>query len=237
MKSLSAMLIAIVQMSHSAYTYPPPIETQWSTPGFLPSSSLAETSPSSSGYWRPSPSTTAATSAYGSDSNVSGGHTPATIGSASNASYGPPTDSRSWGPANIAAPARSMSYGNIEGLPQQYSTPGLRVQQQEYPRRTPAYPYPSTIDTSGSVIHNTTLGGSAAGPLSAPPLPNHQYNYPQGWSPYGGAQPPAPEAPVPGRSMSVQWYNEPGHLGQVQEEGGHPGSYNPHVMQQYYSGP
>jgi hypothetical protein len=222
-------------MPHPQYAYPPPIETQWTTPGFLPSSSIADNSPSSSGYWRPSPST--ATSAYGSETNISGAPTPATISSTSNVSYGAPPENHNWGSPNVATPTRSMSYGNIEGLPHQYSTPGLGIQQHDYPRRTSPYPYPGAIDTSGSVMHNTTLGGTTAAPLSAPVLPNHQYNYPQAWNSYGSVQPPAPEAAIPSRSMSMQWYHEPGQLDQVQEEGSHAAPYTHHGVPQFYSGP
>ena len=221
-------------MQHPPFAYPPTIETQWPpTAGFLPSSSVAEISPSSSGYWRPSPST--ANSTYGSESNISGGHTPATINSASNMSYSGHHDSPSWGQSNLQPPTRSMSYGNIEGIPQQYSSQGLSIQQHDYPRRTSPYPFPATIDTNPSTIRATTLGGSTAAPLSAPILPNQQYTYPQTWSPYGGH--PTHEMPMQSRSMSGQWYAEPGQLDQVQEEGGPPMTYNHHGMQQFYSGP
>jgi hypothetical protein len=86
-------------------------------------------------------------------------------------------------------------------------------------------------------MHNTTLGGTTAAPLSAPVLPNHQYNYPQAWNSYGSVQPPAPEAAIPSRSMSMQWYHEPGQLDQVQEEGSHAAPYTHHGVPQFYSGP
>lgn len=229
-------LTVSAQAQHPPYSYPPPIETQWPTPGFLPSSTVAETSPSSSGYWRPSPSTT--NSVYGSESNVSGGQTPATMSSVSNMSYGGLPESHSWAQPNFPPPTRSMSYGNIEGLPQHYPSSGLGIQQPDYPRRTSPYPYPTTIDTSQPTLHSTTtLASASAAPLSAPILPNHQYGYPQAWNPYGGGHPAGHDMPMQGRSMSAQWYNEPGQLDQVQEESGPPVTYSQHGMQQYYSGP
>ncbi|KAF2258251.1 hypothetical protein CC78DRAFT_537937 [Lojkania enalia] len=213
------------------YAYPHAIETQWPTTGFLPSSSVGESSPSSSGYWRPSPS--AATSNYGSESNFSGGQTPTTMSTASNMSYGGHHDTHGWGHPNMQPPARSMSYGNIEGLPQNYSNQGLGIQQ-DFPRRPSPYGYPPTIDTHPSTIQCTTLGDATSAPLSAPILPNQQYPYSQNWNPYGGVQNPPHEMPVPSRSMSVQWYAEP-TLDQVQEEGIPPMAYNHHPMQQYYS--
>ncbi|KAF2465878.1 uncharacterized protein BDR25DRAFT_80582 [Lindgomyces ingoldianus] len=223
-----------IPMPHPPYTYPQQIETQWSTPGFLPSSSVTESSPSSSGYWRPSPS--AANSTYGSETNMSGGQTPATMSTTSNMSYGGQHDNHSWAQPNLQPPTRSMSYGNIEGIPNQYPGSGLGIQQHDYPRRTSPYPYPTTIDTNTAIMHTTTLGDSSSAPLSAPILPNHQYSYPQTWTPYGGLQNPTPDMPLPSRSMSAQWYGEPGHLDQVQEEGGPSMAYGHHNMQQFYSG-
>jgi hypothetical protein len=223
-------------MQHPPYAYPPSIETQWQTPGFLPSSSVAETSPSSSTYWRPSPSAT--NSVYGSESNVSGGHTPATMSSASTMSYGGHPEAHSWGgQVPSVPPTRSMSYGNIEGLPHQYSNSGFGVQHPEFPRRTSPYPYPTTIDTNPAILHSTTMGGASGAPLSAPILPNQQYPYPPTWNSFGGVQQAPSEMPMqmPGRSMSAQWYSEPGQLDQVQEEGAPPMAYNQHGMQ-YYSG-
>ncbi|KAF2257128.1 hypothetical protein BU26DRAFT_36586 [Trematosphaeria pertusa] len=222
------------------YGYPHAIDTQWPpAPGFLPSTSVAESPSSSSGYWRPSPST--ANSTYGSESNVSGGHTPATMSTSSTMSYGGQPDSHNWGAPGFQPPTRSMSYGNIEGIPQQYSNPGLGIQQHDYPRRTSPYPYPSTIDTSPSTLRSSSIGGHTSAPLSAPILPNQQYSYPTPWNPYGGGPAPAPapghEMPAPSRSMSGQWYHEPGQLDQVQEEGGPPISYSHHGIQQFYSGP
>lgn len=230
------LLTVTVHMQHPPYPYPHPIETQWPpTTGFLPSSSVVETSPSSSTYWRPSPST--ANSAYGSDSNVSGGHTPAAMSATSNLSYGSHHDGPSWGPPNLQPPTRSMSYGNIEGLPQHYSNQGLGIQSHDFPRRTSPYPYPTSLDTNPSTLRSTTLGSSTAAPLSAPIVTNQQYTYPPTWSPYGGMQNPAHEMHMQGRSMSGQWYPEPGQLDQVQEEGGPPMTYSHHGVPQYYSGP
>ncbi|KAF1997950.1 hypothetical protein P154DRAFT_270782 [Amniculicola lignicola CBS 123094] len=221
-----------VQLQHPPYAYPHAIETQWPPPtGYLPSSTVAEHSPSSSGYWQPSPST--ANSTYGSESNVSGARTPATMSTTSNMSYGGHPDAHAWGQP---PPARSMSYGNIEGLPQQYANHRPPLQHPEYPRRTPPYPYPTTIDTNPSTIHTSTLGAHTA-PLSAPILPNQQYNYQQHWSPYPPMQSPAHEMPAPGRSMSAQWYSEQAPLDEVQEEPTSQAAYVHHGIQQFYSGP
>ncbi|RYO21769.1 hypothetical protein AA0111_g9623 [Alternaria arborescens] len=214
-------------LQHPSYPYPPPIETQWpSANGFLPSSTVAE-SPS----WRNSPST--ANSAYGSESNVSGGHTPAAMSTSSTMSYGH-QDSH-WGQQPpFQPPTRSMSYGNIEGLPQQYSGQGLGIQHENY-RRTSQYPYPTTIDTNPSTMHATTVGGSTSAPLSAPVVPNHSY-YPAPWSSYDGMPNHGPPMPSSGRSMSAQWYAEPGHLDRVQEEVTPPMAYHHQGLPQFYSG-
>ncbi|KAG9185758.1 hypothetical protein G6011_07089 [Alternaria panax] len=194
------------------YPYPPPIETQWPPANaFLPSSTVAE-SPS----WRNSPSTVNST--YGSESNVSGGHTPAAM------SQQPP----------FQPPTRSMSYGNIEGLPQQYSGQGLGIQHENY-RRTSPYPYPTSIDTNPSTIHATSVGGSTSAPLSAPVVPNFSY-YPAPWSSYDAISNHGPPIPSSGRSMSAQWYAEPGHLGRVQEEVTPPMVYHHQGIPQFYSG-
>jgi hypothetical protein len=97
---------------------PRSIETQWQTPSFLPSS-VAETSPSSSSYWQLSPS--AASSVYGSESNVSGVHTLTTMSSVSNMSYGGHQEAHGrGGQVPSVPPTRSMSYGYIESLSHQY---------------------------------------------------------------------------------------------------------------------
>ncbi|KAF2712003.1 hypothetical protein K504DRAFT_192242 [Pleomassaria siparia CBS 279.74] len=235
-ESPRAPLASGIHVQHPSYPFPHPIDTQWPpTSGFLPSSSVTETSPSSSTYWRPSPPT--ANSAYGSESNMSGGRTPATMSATSNLSYGNHHDGPpSWGPSNLQPPTRSMSYGNIEGIPQHYSSPGLGIQSHDYPRRTSPYPYPTTLDTNPSTLRATTLGSNASAPLSAPILPNQQYTYPPTWSPYGAMQHPSQEMHMQGRSMSGQWYPEAGQLDQVQEEVGPPMSYS-HQMSQFYSGP
>ncbi|CAO2651060.1 Nn.00g093570.m01.CDS01 [Neocucurbitaria sp. VM-36] len=214
-----------------SYPYPHPIETQWPpTNTFLPSSTVGESPSSNASYWRQSPST--ANSAYGSESNVSGGHTPAAMSTSSTMSYG--HQDSPWGhQPPFQPPTRSMSYGNIEGLPQQYPGQGLGIHH-DFPRRTSPYPYPTSIDTNPATVHATTLGGSTSAPLSAPIIPNHQY-YPPTWSPYDAAPNQGPPVPMPGRSMSAQWYTESGHLDRVQEEGAPPMAYN-HGMQQFYSG-
>ena len=108
-----------------SYPYPLPIETQWpSANGFLSWSALAGSNP-----WRNAPST--ANSAYGIESNISGGHIPAAMSTSSTVSYGH-QDSH-WGQQPpFQPPPHWMSYGNIEGLPQQYSGQGLSIQHGNY---------------------------------------------------------------------------------------------------------
>jgi hypothetical protein len=228
------MLIDVVPVQQPSFPYPHPIDTQWPpATTYLPSSTIAESPQSSTSYWRQSPST--ATSAYGSESNVSGGHTPAAMSTSSTMSYGHP-DGHSWGQQPpFQAPTRSMSYGNIEGLSQPYPGQGLGIQHHDFPRRTSPYPYPTSIDTNPATIHATTVGGSTSAPLSAPIVPN-QYYPPSNWNTYEGVQNQAGSMQLPGRSMSVQWYSESGHLDRVQEEGAPPVAYGQHGMQQYYSG-
>lgn len=224
-------LLTIIVPVQQPYPYPHPIETQWPpTNNYLPSSTVAESPSSSTSYWRQSPTT--ANSVYGSESNVSGGHTPAAMSTSSTMSYGH-QDSH-WGQhPPFQAPARSMSYGNIEGLQQQYPGHGLGIQH-EYPRRTSPYPYPTTIDTTPATIHSTTIGGSTSAPLSAPIVPNHSF-YPPTWNSYDTLPSQGPPMPISGRSMSAQWYAEPGHLDRVQEEGAVPLAYNHHGISQFYS--
>jgi hypothetical protein len=227
-------LTHIVPLQQPPYPYPHPIETQWpSNNNFLPSSTVAESPSSSTSYWRQSPST--ANSTYGSESNVSGGHTPAALSTSSTMSYGHP-EGHSWGGhPPFQPPTRSMSYGNIEGIPHQYAGQGLGIQHQDYTRRTPPYPYPTSLDTNPATIHATTMSATTSAPLSAPIVPNHQY-YPPTWNTFEGAQNQGPHMSVPGRSMSVQWYAEPGHLDRVQEEGAAPAGYGHPGVQQFYSG-
>jgi hypothetical protein len=222
-----------VPVQQASFPYPHPIDTQWPpATTFLPSSTIAESPSSSTSYWRQSPST--ANSAYGSESNVSGGHTPAAMSTSSTMSYGHP-ESHPWGQQPpFQSPARSMSYGNIEGLSQPYPGQGLGIQQHDFSRRTSPYPYPTSIDTNPATIHATTVGGSSSAPLSAPIVPNHFY--PPTWNTYEGVQSQGPPMQMSGRSMSVQWYGEPGHLDRVQEEGAPPAAFSQHGMQQYYSG-
>jgi hypothetical protein len=156
------------------------------------------------------------------------------MSSASNMSYGGPHEPSGWASTGMPPPTRSMSYGNIEGLPQHYANHGLGIHHPEHPRRTSPYPYPTTIDTNHSSIPITTLGSTTPAPLSAPVIPNQQYGYSQPWNHPIGGLPHQHDAP--GRSMSAQWYGEPGHLHQVQEESSSPTSYAHHGMQQYYSG-
>jgi hypothetical protein len=224
------VLIPPVPVQHPSYPYPHPIDTQWPPAAtFLPSSTISESPSSSTSYWRQSPST--ANSAYGSESNVSGAHTPAAMSTSSTMSFNHP-DNHPWGPQPpFQPPTRSMSYGNIEGLSQPYPGQGLGIQHHDFPRRTSPYPYPTSIDTNPSAIHATTIGHSSA-PLSAPVVPNHYY--PSPWNTYEGVQNQGPPMQIPGRSMSVQWYSESGHLDRVQEEGA-PVDYTPQSMQQFYS--
>jgi hypothetical protein len=225
-------LTLVVSMQQASYPYPHPIDTQWPPTGYLPSSTVAESPSSSTGYWRQSPST--ANSVYGSESNVSGGHTPAAMSTSSTMSYGHP-DGHTWsGQPPFQPPTRSMSYGNIEGLPHHYQAQGLGIQHHDYPRRAPSYPYPTSIDTNPGNIHATTISGSTTAPLSAPIVPNHQF-YPPTWNQFEGVQHQGAAMQLPGRSMSAQWYGEPGHLDRVQEEGG-PVGFNPQGVPQYYSG-
>lgn len=223
-----------MSVQHPSYPYPHPIDTQWPpATTFLPSSTVAESPSSSTSYWRQSPST--ANSTYGSESNVSGGHTPAAMSTSSTMSYGH-SENHPWAPQpSFQPPARSMSYGNIEGLSHPYSGQGLGIQHHDFSRRTSPYPYPTTIDTSAATTHATTVGSSTVAPLSAPIVTN-QY-YPPAWNSYDGGQNQGPPMQMPGRSMSVQWYSEQGQLGRVQEEGAPPVSFTPQGMQQYYSGP
>lgn len=228
------MLTVTVHVPQQAYPYPPPIETQWPpTTSFLPSSTISESPSSSTSHWRQSPST--ANSVYGSESNVSGGHTPAAMSTSSTMSYSH-QDSRAWSQQPpFQAPTRSMSYGNIEGLPQQYPGQGLGILQHDYSRRNSPYPYAVSIDTNSSVMHASTLPGSTAGPLSAPIVTNNQF-YPPAWSSYEGMPNQGLPMQLPGRSMSAQWYTESAQLGRVQEEGAPPMTYNQHGIPQYYSG-
>lgn len=216
-----------------SYPYPHPIDTQWPpTSTFLPSSTVGESPQSSTSYWRQSPTT--ANSTFGSESNVSGGHTPAAMSTSSTMSYG--HQENHWNQQqSFQQPTRSMSYGNIEGLQQPYPGQGLGIHH-EYPRRTSPYPYPSSIDTNSSTIHATTLGSSTSAPLSAPIMPNHSY-YPPTWNSYDSQPHQGPPMPMPGRSMSAQWFSESGHLDRVQEEGAPPMAFSQSGMQQFYSGP
>jgi hypothetical protein len=135
-----------------------------------------------------------------------------------------------WSQQTFQPPARSMSYGNID----QYPGQGLGIQH-DYPRRTSPYPYPTTIDTSSSTVNATTLGGSTSAPLSAPIVPHHSY-YPPTWPSYDALPSHGPPIPSAGRSMSAQWYAEPGHLDQVQEEAASPIAYNHNGLPTFYSG-
>jgi hypothetical protein len=234
MSSKSQLLTESAPIQPPPYPYPHPINTQWPpAANFLPSSTVGESPSSNTSYWRQSPST--ANSAYGSESNVSGAHTPVAMSASSTISYNLP-DSHTWvAQPPFQPPSRSMSYGNIEGLPQQYPGQGLGMQHHDYPRRTSAYPYPTSIDTNPTTIHATTMGGGTSAPLSAPVVPSHQF-YPPAWNTFEDVQNHSPSMPAPGRSMSVQWYSEPGQLDRVQEEVAPPVSYSHQGMQQFYSG-
>lgn len=225
----SKSLTVTVPVQQPSFGYPPPIETQWPpTTGFLPSSAVSESPSSSVGYWRPSPST--ATSGYGSD--VSGVHTPATMSTSSTMSFSNAQDNSNWAPPNFQPPTRSMSYGNIEGLPQHFQNHSLGTPTHEF-RRTGPYTYPTTLDTSSSIINPTTLGSNTSAPLSAPIVSGNPYNHPSAWNPYGGGPNPVLEGHLPGRSIGGQWYTEPSHLGQVQEEGAQPMTFSHHGVPQY----
>lgn len=215
-----------------AYGYPHPIDTQWPpNTGFLNSSAVSESpSSSSAGYWRASPTT--ANSVFGSESNVSGVHTPANMSTSSTMSYGSHQDSQSWGTQTFPPPSRSMSYGNIESLPQQYQNPPISVPPNEYRRPAP-FPYPTTLDTSSAAIHATTLGPHTSAPLSAPIVPGNPYNYPPPWNPYSGGQNVGHEGPLQGRPIGGQWFQETGQLSQVQEEGAPPIAFNHHGVPRF----
>ena len=227
----AASLTVPVPVQQPAYGYPHPIDTQWPpNPGFLPSSAVSESPSSSAGYWRASPTT--ANSAFGSESNVSGVHTPATISTSSTMSYGSHQDSQNWATQNFQPPSRSMSYGNIEGLPQHFQNHHLGVQPQEY-RRAASYQYPTTIDTSQAVLHSTKLGPHSAAPLSAPIVSGNPYNYPPPWNPYSGNPGAGHEGPLQSRPMGGQWYPEPAQLSQVQEEGAPPMTFGHHQLSHF----
>ena len=224
----------VVPIQPAPYPYPHPINTQWpAATNFLPSSTIGESPSSSTSYWRQSPST--ANSAYGSESNISGTHTPAAMSASSTMSYGP-ADSHAWtGQQSFQPPPRSMSYGNVDGMQHQYAAPGMSMPNHEYPRKISPYPFPTTIDTNSASIQATTMGSGTSAPLSAPVVPSHQF-YPPTWNTFEGAHNSNMSIPaVPGRSMSMQWYAEPGHLDRVQEEVVPPVAYNHQGMQQFYS--
>jgi hypothetical protein len=233
--SKSQSLTESVPIQPSPYPYPHPINTQWPpATNFLPSSTVGESPSSSTSYWRQSPST--ANSAYGSESNVSGAHTPAAMSASSTMSYGH-ADSHAWArQPPFQPPTRSMSYGNIDGMQHQYAAQGLSMPNHDYPRKISPYPFPTTIDTNSTSIHATTMGGGTSAPLSAPVVPSHQF-YPPTWNTFEGAHSNGVSIPAAsGRSMSVQWYAEPGHLDRVQEEVAPPAAYSNQGMQQFYSG-
>lgn len=213
-----------VPLQPSPYSYSHPGEPQWTTPNFLASSAVVEGSPPSTSYWRPSPSTAAST--YGSDTNASGGQTPATMSTTSNMSY-----HDGWNQSPMQAPpTRSMSYGNIEGL-HHYPNQGASIQHREYRDRTASYPYPPSIDTNTVSMQNTSLGDTTTAPLSAPIVPSQPYGYPTGWNGYHMQASEIANPPT-----GAQWYSEPVQLDQVQEEGGPPSTYHHGPMQAYYSG-
>ena len=147
-------------------------------------------------------------------------------------SYGSHHENQSWGAQNFQPPSRSMSYGNIEGLPQQFQNQHLVHHPHEY-RRTAPFPYPTTIDTSSAAMHATTLGPNTSAPLSAPIISSNPYSYPPPWNPYNGAANAGHEGPLPGRPMGGQWYPEHGQLGQVQEEGAPPMTFNHNGLPRY----
>lgn len=213
---------------HPPFAYTHQMENQWTSSGFLPQSSGAEEPPSATGYWRPSNST--APSAYGSDSNLSGGQTPATMSSTSNMSYGAHHDGQGW-----VQPTRSMSYGNIEGLPQQF--PGQHLgTQHDYRGRNSPYNFSPSIETSAGPMHASSIPESSSGPLSAPIVTQsiQNYSYPPTWNPYV-MHGQSSDVSGQGRSLTEQWYAEPTALGQVEEEAVPPMQYQ--GLPNYYSGP
>lgn len=113
--------------------YPPPIGTRLpSKDSVLPAFPAGE-----SPTCRNPPST--ANSAYGSESNgADGQHTPAKKRTSSTESYNH-QDAQWCYQLSLEPPSRSMSYDNIEGLPQQCPGLGLEIQHAEYQKTSP-YP-------------------------------------------------------------------------------------------------
>jgi len=142
-----------------------------------------------------------------------------------------------WSQGRLAWPRERTPTGwrPVESASNDADVLGCRDSSSDYPRRASPYPYPTSIDTSSSTVHATTLGSSTNAPLSAPIVPNHSY-YPPTWNSYDAAPNHGPPMPMPGRAMSAQWYAEPSHLDRVQEEGAPPMAYNHQGMQQFYSG-
>ncbi|KAF2499715.1 hypothetical protein BU16DRAFT_280725 [Lophium mytilinum] len=222
-----------VPLRSHTFPYSHQMDNQWPPPGFVPPSSVPDETPSSASYWRASPST--APSTYGSDSNMSGGQTPATMSTTSNMSYGAPHDAQGWAQPVSVQPARSVSYGHIEGVPPQFHNPHL-VSQQDYRGRASPYNYPPSIDTSAGHAQGTHADTTA--PLSAPLLAHTTHNYgysPQNWSPYTLHSSGHDYSPH-GRPMGGPWYAEPSHLGHVEEEAGPPMQYA-NQPPTFYSGP
>jgi hypothetical protein len=164
---------------------------------------------------------------------MSGGQTPATMSTTSTMSYGAPHEGQNW--VQPVQPTRSVSYGNIDGVPQQFHNQHL-VSPQDYRGRASPYNYPPSIDTSAGHAQGATHPDTSA-PLSAPLLPHsaQSYGYAQNWSPYT-LHSSGNDYPGHGRQVGGPWYTEPTHLGQVEEETGPPLQYSNHPPA-FYSGP
>lgn len=126
-----------------------------------------------------------------------------------------------------SAPARSMSYGNIEGLPHQVSY-GHFPPPQDYRPKPGAIGYPTPL--------NTNPGPSPMGsihehpPMSAPIVGSGQYGYPPGWHSYQ-VQTPGSDSVASSHPIHSPWMQE--HAYSKHEEDPGPGThYAQH--QQYY---
>ncbi|TKA65869.1 hypothetical protein B0A49_10357 [Cryomyces minteri] len=121
--------------------------------------------------------------------------------------YDSSREDRGW-----AVPTRSMSYGNIEGLPNSYSPYHLSAQR-DHQRPSPALGCPPSIGTS-STSPNVPLGaGPTSGGTGSQALPHFEFG--PSWSPYT-LRSRVSAAPLSGYEAS--WYGEPAALGQVDEE-------------------
>ncbi|KAI9682528.1 MAG: hypothetical protein M1829_000321 [Trizodia sp. TS-e1964] len=105
-------------------------------------------------------------------------------------------------------PGRSMSYGQLEGLPSGYPTPYQPVpHDHQTPPNGPAYrPQPNTTASLTSVSEPVSASADGPRPYGIPPMWSPSYIAP----PYSGVSNPP--------SAGYAWYPEPGPLAQVKEE-------------------